>query len=66
MGFTLHDIKFIHEDSKTLIPESVFEAFKNNTFLLVRQLKPHPIVLEDFEEDWEEVRPLLVRLPLPF
>ncbi|CAK58942.1 unnamed protein product (macronuclear) [Paramecium tetraurelia] len=61
-SITDSDIESIHKN-KTIISEKVFKKFKEKAMQAVSKVTNDPILLSDFEEDWEEITPILLNRP---
>lgn len=61
-AITDDDIEAIHKN-KTIISERVFKKFKEKAMITVGRVANDPILLSDFEEDWEEITPILMNKP---
>ncbi|CAK92151.1 unnamed protein product (macronuclear) [Paramecium tetraurelia] len=61
-SITDSDIESIHKN-KTIISEKVFKKFKEKALQAVSKITNDPILLSDFEEDWEEITPILLNKP---
>lgn len=58
-SITDEDIESIHKN-KTIISEKVYKKIKEKAVLAVSKITNDPIALSDFEEDWEEITPILM------
>lgn len=58
-SITDEDIESIHKN-KTIISEKVYKKIKEKAVLAVSKITNDPITLSDFEEDWEEITPILM------
>ncbi|CAD8101403.1 unnamed protein product [Paramecium primaurelia] len=61
-SITDDDIESIHKN-KTIISEKVYRKFKEKAMQAVGKVTNDPILLSDFEEDWEEITPILMNKP---
>ncbi|CAD8123652.1 unnamed protein product [Paramecium sonneborni] len=61
-SITDDDIESIHKN-KTIISEKVYRKFKEKAMQSVSKVTNDPILLSDFEEDWEEITPILMNKP---
>ncbi|CAD8099247.1 unnamed protein product [Paramecium primaurelia] len=58
-SITNSDIESIHKN-KSIISEKVFIKFKEKAIQAVSKVTNDPILLSDFEEDWEEITPIIL------
>ncbi|CAD8084491.1 unnamed protein product [Paramecium sonneborni] len=61
-AITLDDLEEIHYH-KTIITEKIFMKLKEKAMVEVGKLTDDRIVLEDFDEDWDEIKPLILSDP---
>ncbi|CAD8114187.1 unnamed protein product [Paramecium sonneborni] len=61
-SITDSDIESIHKN-KSIISDKVFKKFKEKAMQAVSKVTNDPILLSDFEEDWEEITPILLSKP---
>jgi hypothetical protein len=58
-AITRRDIEAIHKN-KSIISEKVFNKFRERAIASIAKLSNDPILVTDFQEDWDEITPIIL------
>ncbi|CAK56692.1 unnamed protein product (macronuclear) [Paramecium tetraurelia] len=58
-SITIQDIEQVHK-CNAIIQEKVFSKIKEHTFQALMKITKDSLILSDFEEDWEEIKPFIM------